>query len=87
MACALAGGAALAGLAGGVALGRRTSAGSASKTAAGLAEATKNAGRFTENLGALAGEMRKARETIDGDTAAKHRSPIEVVLQALTARR
>ena len=55
--------------------------------AAGLAEATKNAGRFTENLGALAGEMRKARETIDGDTAAKHRSPIEVVLQALTARR
>jgi hypothetical protein len=52
-----------------------------------LAEATKNAGRFTENLGALAGEMRKARETIDGDTAAKHRSPIEVVLQALTARR
>lgn len=87
---ALAGGAALAGLAGGVALGRRSSgakilgkrAGGAGK---GLAEATRNAGRLSENLGAFAAEMRRTREA--ADEAPTHRSPIEVVLQALTARR
>ena len=51
----------------------------------GLAEAAKNAGRVSENLGSLAGEMRLAREAKEGDSTRS--SPIEVVLQALTRRR
>ena len=91
---AIAGGAALAGLAGGVALGRRNSgrkvlgmrvSGGAGKTGKNLAEATRSVGRFSENLGTFATEMRKTREAIDDGS--KHRSPIEVVLQGLTARR
>jgi hypothetical protein len=92
---ALAGGAALAGLAGGMAvqskrdsgrkvLGMRLSNG-VGKTGKNLAEAGQSVGRFTENLGEFAAEMRKTREAIDN--RAKHRSPIEVLLQALTARR
>ena len=50
-----------------------------------LADAGQRVGRFTENLGEFAAEMRKTREAIDN--RAKHRSPIEVLLQGLTARR
>jgi hypothetical protein len=55
------------------------------KAGRNLADAGQSVGRFTENLGAFAAEMRKTREAIDDRS--KHRSPIEVVLQALTARR
>jgi hypothetical protein len=92
---ALAGGAALAGLAGGMAVQSkrdsrrkilgvsfRNSGGEAGKN---LLDAGQKVARFTENLGEFAAEMRKTREAIDA--RGKHRSPIEVVLQALTARR
>jgi hypothetical protein len=50
-----------------------------------LVNAGQQVGRFAENLGEFAAEMRKTREAVDDRS--KHRSPIEVVLQALTARR
>jgi hypothetical protein len=92
---ALAGGAALAGLAGGMAvqskrdsghkvLGMRLGSG-AGKTGKNLADTSKNIGKFSENVGQFAAEMRKTREAIE--SGSKHRSPIEVALQALTARR
>jgi hypothetical protein len=92
---ALAGGAALAGVAGGMAVQSKRDSGrkvlgmrlgnGVGKAGKNLAEAGQSVGRFTENLGEFAAEMRKTREAIDN--RAKHRSPIEVVLQALTARR
>ena len=92
---ALAGGAALAGLAGGMAVQSKRDSGRkvlGMRLGNGMGEAGKNladagqrVGRFTENLGEFATEMRKTREAIDN--RAKHRSPIEVLLQALTARR
>lgn len=90
-----AGGAALAGLAGGMAVQSKRDSGrkilgmrlgnSVGKAGKDLADAGQSVGRFTENLGEFAAEMRKTREAIDN--RAKHRSPVEVVLQALTARR
>ncbi len=90
-----AGGAALAGLAGGMAVQSKRDSGrkilgmrlgnSVGKAGKDLADAGQSVGRFTENLGEFATEMRKTREAID--SRAKHRSPIEVLLQALTARR
>jgi hypothetical protein len=92
---ALAGGAALAGLAGGMAVQSKRDSGrkilgmrlgdGMGKTGKNLADAGQSVGRFSENLGEFAAEMRKTREAIDN--GAKHRSPVEVVLQALTARR
>jgi hypothetical protein len=92
---AFAAGAALAGLAGGMALQSKRDSGrkvlgipvgnGKGDVARNLADAGQSVGRFTENLGAFAAEMRKTREAIDDRS--KHRSPIEVVLQALTARR
>jgi hypothetical protein len=92
---AIAGGAALAGLAGGIALGARRNSGrkvlgmrvgnGVDKAGKNLADTTKNVSRVSENLGAFAGEMRRAREAIENGS--KHRSPIEVLLQGLTARR
>jgi len=93
---ALAAGAALAGVAGGMALQSKRDTGRKARrlplgkgvgdVGKSLAEAGQSAARFTENLGAFAGEMRKTRESIE-DQSNRHRSPIEVVLQALTARR
>jgi hypothetical protein len=91
----VAGGGALAGLAGGLALaakrnsrrkvlGMRVGNG-AGKAGKDLAEASKNFGKFSENLGQFATEVRKTREAIENGS--KHSSPIEVVLRALTARR
>ena len=91
---ALAGGAALAGLAGGMAvqskrdsrrgvLGMRSGQGMGN-AGKNLLNAGQKVGRFTENLGEFAAEMRKTREAVENRS--KHRSPIEVVLQALTAR-
>jgi len=90
---AMAGGAALAGLAGGVALGSKRSTGKLSglrpraggDTGKNLAKAGENLGRFGENVGLFASEMRKTREAIE--SGSKHSSPVEVVLRALTARR
>jgi hypothetical protein len=55
------------------------------KAGRNLADTSKNIGRFSENFGAFAAEMRKTREAIDNGS--KHRSPIEVVLRGLTTRR
>jgi hypothetical protein len=95
---ALAAGAGLAGLAGGVALAGRNSRkrvlGIAMPTKSGtqavsknLAEAANNVGRFGEGMGSLAAELRTVREGIAEGGAEKRRSPIEVVLQGLTSRR
>ena len=92
---ALAGGAALAGLAGGMALQSKRDSGSkilglrvgtgAGEMGRSLADAGTMVGRVSENLGEFAAEMRKTREAIE--SGGKHRSPVEVLLQALTARR
>ena len=89
---AMAGGAALAGLVGGVALGSKRSTGKlsglrprAGDTGRNLAKAGENLGRFGENVGQFAFEMRKTREAIE--SGSKQSSPIEVLLRALTARR
>jgi hypothetical protein len=91
----LAGGAALAGAAGGLALGARQArrGKGLSKTIArrpqvkvkskDLASAARDVGTFGAQLGHLASELQRARESGNG----KHRSPVEVVLEGLTARR
>ncbi len=93
----VAGGAALAGAAGGMALaaskkGRRSGLGKALtrrpkiKIDSGdVAKAAKEVGNFSAQVGELANELQRARESANGRN--KHRSPIEVVLQGLTARR
>ena len=81
----LAGGAALAGALGGFALSQ--AAGKRPKfklRSRDLASAAKDIGAFGEQIGKLAIEMRERREASATD---RHRSPIEVVLQGLTARR
>ncbi len=86
----LAGGAAVAGAAGGLALGVR--AGRKSKAmrrpkvkirSQDLARAARDVGQFGMDVGQLAGELRKNREQAN---SAKRRSPIEVVLDGLTHR-
>jgi hypothetical protein len=86
----IAGGAAVAGAAGGLALAARQAR--KSKTlrrpkvkirSQDLARAARDVGQFGMDVGQLAGELRKNREAANG---AKHRSPIEVVLQGLTSR-
>jgi hypothetical protein len=95
---ALAAGAGLAGLAGGVALASRTSRkrvlglamptkGVAQAVTKNLAEATKNVGSFGEGMGSLAAEVRRVREGMAESGDDNQRSPIEVVLQGLTSRR
>jgi hypothetical protein len=92
---ALAAGAALAGVAGGMAVQSKRDSGrkvlgmrrgnGVGKTGKNLADAGRSVGRVTENLGEFAAEMRKTREAIE--SGSKHSSPIEMVLRALTARR
>jgi len=92
---AIAGGAAVAGLAGGLALAGRGSrkkllgvplptAMGTQATSRNLAEAAKQIGSFGERIGELAAEVRMVREGAAQDHG---RSPIEVVLQGLTSRR
>lgn len=93
----LAGGAALAGAAGGLALGtrqaRRGGIGARALSrrpqvkvrSQDLAKAAKEVGSFGAQIGRLASEMQQARETSGNGGA--HRSPVEVVLDGLTARR
>jgi hypothetical protein len=94
----LAGGAALAGAAGGIALattrnghGRATLARAMRKPRIKLdsddiAKAAKQVGKFSAQVGELAGGVQRASESTNGD-GQHRRSPIEVVLQGLTARR
>ena len=99
----LAGGAALAGAAGGLAIGAMRSRQSHSRKVLGLkvpqgsrvkvrsrdvAKAAKEVGAFGQHVGELASELRHVREeTRNGSSGSKHRSPVEVVLDGLTARR
>jgi hypothetical protein len=91
----VAGGAAVAGAAGGLALAstkqaKKSRLGSAlmrkpriKVNSGDVAKAAKEVGNFSAQVGELANELQRARESADG----KRRSPIEVVLQGLTARR
>lgn len=76
----VAGGAAIVGAAGGMALGARQARRSNRHN---LAKAAKGVGTFGTQMGRLASEIHQARESGNG----KHRSPVEVVLEGLTARR
>ena len=87
----IASGAAVAGAAGGLALGARA----AHKSKAlrrpkvkirsqDLARAARDVGQFGMDVSQLAGELRKNREAANGS---RHRSPVEVVLDGLTHRR
>jgi hypothetical protein len=86
----LAGGAAVAGAAGGLALGVHQARKSkvlrrpmVKVDSHDLARAAKNVGEFGMHVGELASELRRNREESDGS---KRRSPIEVVLEGLTSR-
>lgn len=84
----VAGGAVLAGAAGGMALSARKShrhRGLGGVTSKDLAKAARKAGDVGAQVGEIAIEVRRARERPNGHGA--HRSPIEVVLQGLTARK
>lgn len=99
----LAGSAALAGAAGGMALGAMRSRHSHPRKVLGVkmpqpkrvklrsrdvTRAAKEVGSFSQNVGELAVELRRAREANgNGSSSSKHRSPVEVVLDGLTARR
>lgn len=85
----MAGGAALAGVAGGLAFGNRHTHrhnGLAGVRSKDLAKAAKKAGGAGLRVGELALEGRRAREARNGN-GGSHRSPVEVVLQGLTSRR
>jgi hypothetical protein len=82
----MAGGAALAGVAGGIALGNRQAhrhRGLKGLDSDDLAKAAKKVGHFGAQVGEVAIELRRAREEPNGKAP---RSPIEVVLQGLTSR-
>ena len=92
----MAGGAALAGAAGGLVLGARRGRrnGLAARALSrrpqvkvrsqDLAKAAKEVGSFGTQMGRLATELQQTREAVGNG---KHRSPVEVVLEGLTARR
>ena len=50
-----------------------------------LAKAAKEVGKVSAQVGEIANGISRAQESSNGD--GKHRSPVEVVLQGLTARR
>lgn len=84
----LAGSAALAAGAGGLALGARQAhrkGGLGSISSKDVAKAARRAGEVGAQVGEVALEVRRARERSNGNGKA-HRSPIEVVLQGLTSR-
>jgi hypothetical protein len=85
----VAGGAALAGVAGGLAFGARQAhrhGGIAGLRSDDVAKAARKVGDVSMQMGQLAYELRSAREASNGNGKA-HRSPVEVVLEGLTARR
>ena len=77
----IASGAALAGVAGGAVLGVRQ----ARRHPRGFAKAAKGVGALGVQAGHLASDLQRNRETENGN--GHHRSPLEVVLEGLTARR
>jgi hypothetical protein len=77
----IASGAAIAGAAGGAALGARQ----ARRHRRGLSKAARSAGTLGIQMGHLASELQRNREATNGN--AHHRSPLEVVLEGLTTRR
>jgi len=86
----LASGAALAGVAGGIAIGARGAhqvkgmrRPKVKIDSHDLAKAAKEVGQFGMDVGQLASELRRNREQANG---AKRRSPVEVVLDGLTHR-
>jgi hypothetical protein len=94
----IAGGAALAGTVGGVLLGASRSGHKVmgmhlpgtkrvkfKLKSSDLTSAAKEVGRFGENVGDLAAELKRTREGLAGDN--KHSSPVEVLLRGLTTRR
>lgn len=94
----LAGGAVIAGAAGGAALASRQShrhrgfangiAHSVRKVDSnGVAKAARRVGDVSARVGQFAVDLQRARESSNGAGNGKHRSPIEVVLQGLTTRR
>jgi hypothetical protein len=83
----VAGGAALAGAAGGIALGAhqaRRRRGIKGLHSEDVAKAARKAGNVGMQIGEVALEVRRARNSSNGS---HRRSPIEVVLEGLTARR
>jgi hypothetical protein len=76
----VAGGAALAGVAGGAMLGAHQARRHRGR---GLAKTAKGVGIVGAQVGRLASEIHQAREAGNG----KSRSPVEVVLDGLTSRR
>ncbi len=52
-----------------------------------LKHAAKEVGSFGAKVGRVAAEIQNVREESDGKHGGKHRSPVEVVLEGLTARR
>lgn len=85
----VAGGAALVGAAGGLAMGAkqtRSRRGPQIKvTSRDMAHVAKEVGSFGAQMGRLASELQSVREDTNG--RGRHRSPVEVVLEGLTARR
>jgi hypothetical protein len=85
----LAGGAALAAGAGGLALGARqahSKSGLGGISSKDVAKAARKVGDVGAQVGEVALEVRRARQATNGNGKI-HRSPIEVVLQGLTQRR
>ncbi len=81
----MAGGAALAGVAGGIAIARQghRHGGIGHVSSDDLVKAARKAGDVGVQMGEIALEVKRAREATNGNG---HRSPIEVVLQGLTSR-
>jgi hypothetical protein len=77
----IASGAVLAGAAGGAVLGARQ----ARRHRRGLAKAARGMGALGVQAGHLASDLQRNREATNGSK--QHRSPVEVVLEGLTARR
>lgn len=77
----IASGAVLAGAAGGAALGARQ----ARRHRRGFAKTARGVGALGVQVGHLASELQRNREGVNG--GGQHRSPLEVVLEGLTARR
>ena len=52
-----------------------------------LKHVAREVGSFGTKVGRVASELQDAQEGSDGKHGSKHRSPVEVVLEGLTARR
>jgi trans-2-enoyl-CoA reductase len=93
---AIAAGAGLVGVAGGIALARGShkkkflgvslpNGGTARSASKNLAGAAKNVGKFAERTGRVAEQVRVASEAVS-ESDSRSKSPVEVVLEGLTTR-